>query len=316
MINRFCVVLFLSALFFVNNTLCAVTKETSALKTMKAITINDTYMGLSNGPLSNATLEELPKGILMQSGKIIISDKQLSTEIAKEKPEMQQILKDNSFFILEKMSMNLLLNVEARAWAKSIKRDTKKENDAAIIQAYLESLTDKVVISDAETRLFYDGNKDMMGGATYAEVSKDLKTYLHDKKMEELIDGHINSLSTRVPVIINSTWLKSLALKMLDNPVDKARRSGKPAMIDFGADGCRPCEMMTPIIDELKKSYIDQCEILFVHVRQQQILAARYGISSIPVQIFFDKDGKEVYRHTGFFPKDKIVEQLTKLGVR
>jgi thioredoxin 1 len=87
-------------------------------------------------------------------------------------------------------------------------------------------------------------------------------------------------------------------------------------MVDFGADGCRPCDMMAPILEELKKTYKGNCEIIFVHVREEQVLASRYGISSIPVQVFFDKNGKEVFRHTGFFAKDKIIEQLGKLGVK
>jgi thioredoxin 1 len=49
---------------------------------------------------------------------------------------------------------------------------------------------------------------------------------------------------------------------------------------------------------------------------QDQILAARYGIQSIPVQIFFDKDGKEVLRHVGFWPQEEIEKQMAKMGVK
>jgi len=53
-----------------------------------------------------------------------------------------------------------------------------------------------------------------------------------------------------------------------------------------------------------------------VHVQEEQVLAARYGIESIPVQVFFDKNGKEVFRHTGFFPQNEIEKKLTKMGVQ
>jgi thioredoxin 1 len=86
-------------------------------------------------------------------------------------------------------------------------------------------------------------------------------------------------------------------------------------MVDFGADGCRPCDMMSPILEELVKEYAGKANILFVHVRQEQILAARFGIQSIPVQVFFDKNGQEVFRHTGFFPKEEIENQLKNLGL-
>ena len=56
------------------------------------------------------------------------------------------------------------------------------------------------------------------------------------------------------------------------------------------------------------------CTSLFVHVREKQILAARYGVETIPVQIFFDKSGKEVFRHIGFFPQEEIEKKLTEMG--
>ena len=56
-------------------------------------------------------------------------------------------------------------------------------------------------------------------------------------------------------------------------------------------------------------------DLEFVDVREQQILGARYRISSIPVQVFFDKDGKEFYRHVGFFPKDNILAKFKEMGV-
>jgi len=73
--------------------------------------------------------------------------------------------------------------------------------------------------------------------------------------------------------------------------------------------------MMAPILEELKTEYAGKANVLFVHVRQEQILAARFGIQSIPVQVFFDKGGQEVFRHTGFFPKEEILKQLRSIGV-
>ena len=56
--------------------------------------------------------------------------------------------------------------------------------------------------------------------------------------------------------------------------------------------------------------------MLFVHVGQEQILAARYGIQTIPMQVFFDKDGKEVFRHVGFWPQEEIEKKLAEMGVQ
>ena len=87
-------------------------------------------------------------------------------------------------------------------------------------------------------------------------------------------------------------------------------------MIDFGREGCGPCDLMTPILNELSKEYAEKCNILFCHTGDNPLLASRYSITSIPIQVFFDKDGKEVFRHVGFFPKDQIVAKLAELGVK
>jgi len=63
------------------------------------------------------------------------------------------------------------------------------------------------------------------------------------------------------------------------------------------------------------KKYEDKANVLFIHVREQQILAYRYGVQSIPTQVFFDKDGKEVFRHNGFFPQEEIEKKLKELGI-
>ena len=74
--------------------------------------------------------------------------------------------------------------------------------------------------------------------------------------------------------------------------------------------------MMAPILDRLRDKYKDKIDVIFIHVGQEPILASRYGVQSIPVQIFFDKTGKEVFRHTGFFPEEEIEKQLSKMGVK
>jgi len=90
---------------------------------------------------------------------------------------------------------------------------------------------------------------------------------------------------------------------------------GKVTMIDLGATECIPCKMMAPIIEELKKEYAGRADIIFIDVWKNPAEAKKYGIRAIPTQIFFDADGKEVHRNTGFMDKKRIVEVLTRLGV-
>ncbi|MBE0603080.1 MAG: thioredoxin family protein, partial [Deltaproteobacteria bacterium] len=94
-----------------------------------------------------------------------------------------------------------------------------------------------------------------------------------------------------------------------------APAKGRVTMIDLGATGCIPCKMMAPIIEELKTEYAGKAEIVFIDVWKDPPQAQKYGVQAIPTQIFFDKNGREVYRHMGFLDKQAIVEILTRLGV-
>jgi thioredoxin 1 len=91
---------------------------------------------------------------------------------------------------------------------------------------------------------------------------------------------------------------------------------GMVTMIDLGADSCVPCKMMAPILVELEKEYQGKAAIVFLDVWKDKSPAKRFGIRAIPTQIFFDKDGNEVYRHVGFMSKDDIVAQLKRMGVQ
>jgi len=89
---------------------------------------------------------------------------------------------------------------------------------------------------------------------------------------------------------------------------------GMVTMVDLGADKCIPCKMMAPIIEELKMEYEGVASINFIDVWKNPDEAKKYGIRAIPTQIFYDKDGKEVERHTGFIDKKSILEIFAKLG--
>lgn len=87
------------------------------------------------------------------------------------------------------------------------------------------------------------------------------------------------------------------------------------AMIDLGAKKCIPCKLMAPILEKLEKAYAGRADIVFIDVWESPEQAKKYGIRAIPTQIFFDADGKEVYRHTGFMDEKTIVAKLSEMGV-
>ncbi len=91
---------------------------------------------------------------------------------------------------------------------------------------------------------------------------------------------------------------------------------GMVTMVDLGAKKCIPCKMMAPILEKLEKVYAGRAAVVFLDVWEDPKPAKQFGIRTIPTQIFFDKEGKEVYRHEGFFGEKEIVQRFTEMGVK
>jgi thioredoxin 1 len=90
---------------------------------------------------------------------------------------------------------------------------------------------------------------------------------------------------------------------------------GMVTLVDVGAKSCIPCKMMDPILQKMDKRYEGKAAVIFIDVRYHQEEARRFQINGIPTQIFFDKTGKEIYRHMGFMSEAAIVEQFRKMNV-
>jgi thioredoxin 1 len=281
-----------------------------------AITIAKACPNLAAAALVNAKLAELPDGTLLRAGEFLITQKELDTEIAKAPEAMQEQLRKNAFFMLEQMATKQLILQEAKAAATKDGKDASKLQDKELITAYFDKLAAGVAVTDAEAAEFYEKNKDMCGGQDLKDIKGSIDSFILNQKKQEIVEKQIQSLGERNTIEVNAVWLKRQAELAGDNPVDKARASGKPSLVDFGSKGCRPCDMLAPILETLKKKYDGKANVIFISVRDEQILAARYGIQSIPVQIFFDKDGKEVFRHAGFWPQEELEKKLGEMGVK
>ena len=91
---------------------------------------------------------------------------------------------------------------------------------------------------------------------------------------------------------------------------------GRPTLLDLGANECIPCKMMVPILEKAEQKYKGKAAIIVIDVWKDKATAKRFGIRAIPTQIFFDEEGKEVYRHEGFMGEAEIDRIFARLGVR
>ena len=81
------------------------------------------------------------------------------------------------------------------------------------------------------------------------------------------------------------------------------------AMLDFWADWCGPCKMLSPTIDQIGEQYEGKAIIGKVNVDEEQGLAMRYGVMSIPTIVYF-KNGKEIDRKVGVQPISAFTSAL------
>jgi len=96
----------------------------------------------------------------------------------------------------------------------------------------------------------------------------------------------------------------------------QALTNGKPTLAEFGRGTCIPCKEMKPILENLAIEYQNRLNVPIVSVDEYRDLTNYYKVMAIPTQIGFDSSGKEVFRHVGFWSKDQILTQLTKLSIK
>lgn len=119
-----------------------------------------------------------------------------------------------------------------------------------------------------------------------------------------------------VVVVGVAAWMRQNpgATETAAAPTTTAATAGLPRMLDVGADKCIPCKQMAPILVEVRKEFTGKAAIDFIDVWKNPSAAEPYGVRVIPTQIFFDRAGKEVWRHEGFLSKAEIVAKLKELG--
>ena len=93
---------------------------------------------------------------------------------------------------------------------------------------------------------------------------------------------------------------------------DEVIKSDLPVLVDFWAEWCGPCHIMSPIIDEVAKEFEGKVKIGKINVDENQVLASQYGIMSIPTILAF-KDGKVVSQLVGARPKKDLVDLVKKV---
>ena len=103
-----------------------------------------------------------------------------------------------------------------------------------------------------------------------------------------------------------------MALEVTDANFEELVNAGKPMVLDFWAEWCGPCRMVSPIIDELATEYEGKVTIGKMDVDNNNDVVAQFGIRNIPTVLFF-KDGKLVDKQVGAAQKSAFVAKIDAL---
>ena len=110
----------------------------------------------------------------------------------------------------------------------------------------------------------------------------------------------------------SSHWSQGGVVELDVSNFDEALNStDKPVLVDFWAEWCAPCKMMKPVMEALAREYLGKAYLAKVNVDQNQMLARRYGVMSIPNFVVFS-GGKPVGRLIGAVGKPGLEAALKK----
>jgi thioredoxin 1 len=98
--------------------------------------------------------------------------------------------------------------------------------------------------------------------------------------------------------------------------VDQALASGRPTLLEFGANSCSQCRKMSAVMAALAPRFVGRADLIQVDVGNDYDLTRRFKVIVIPTLVFFDTAGREVGRHHGFLEETKVAQILSDLGAR
>ncbi len=101
-----------------------------------------------------------------------------------------------------------------------------------------------------------------------------------------------------------------------ETAADSTVTKPKITFLELGSLTCIPCKQMEKVLESVREKYGDQIEVIFHDVKKNKEIIKKYKVKMIPTQVFLDENGKEIHRHVGFYPEEKIDEFLKEQGLQ
>ena len=256
-----------------------------------------------------------------------ITVEQFNKEVVKMEDPLREMFQEEPLQFLEGMIVKRLLLQEAKKQGLSAPvktfKDTAKDSlspEEALVIAFMDKkFSSPPEVTRKEIEEFYSMFKDRMGGKPLNQVAPILEQIIREGKQRERVEQFIKELRNTAKIEIDQDRIKKISVKPPESNTDEDFKkiivSGKPFLVDFGANSCIPCRQMRPVLKEIDEEYAGKTKVLIIDVYKYQDLAREYKIQLIPTLVFFDSKGKEAFRHVGVLDKEKIVAKLKEIGM-
>ena len=272
-------------------------------------------------------LQSPSRQVLAQVNGEKITVAEFNQEISKVEDPLQQMYREEPQPFLEQLIVKKLLLQDAKNAGisppvrtyKDTEKDALSPEEFLISEMMKKKFPTPPTVTKEEIKNIYAMFKTQMGGKTLEEVSPAIEQLILEGKQQEQVRGYVGELRSKAKVEIDQIRLQKIAVKPPESNTEeelkKALASGKPTLVDFGANSCVPCRQLRPILKDVRNEYSGKAEVLVIDVNKYQNLAKEHKIMLIPTLVFFDAKGKEAFRHMGILDKEKIVSKLKEVGM-
>jgi len=253
---------------------------------------------------------------------------QFNRELAKVEPALiREMLREEPNNLLERMIVRTLLLQEAKKEGVSAPVKTYKDaasnplppDESIIAELIGKKFPSPPEVTREEVEGFYKMYKDRMDGRPLKEVAPAIEQYIREAKSRDALGQFLEEIRKNAKVDINQAQLQKVAAKPpemnTEDDLKQALSSGKPVLVDFGANSCLPCRQMRPVLKEIAAEYSEKAKIVVIDVYRYQNLAREHKVLMLPTLVFFDAKGKETFRSVGLMEKEKIVGKLKEIGM-
>ena len=269
-----------------------------------------------------------PLQVLAQVNDDKITVDQFNKELAKVEPALiREMLREEPNNLLERMVMKALLLQEAKKQGVAAPVKTYKDPAANPLppeESLIAELIGKKFPSPPEVKReevegFYKMYKDRMEGKPLKEVAPAIEQYIREAKQQQALGQFLEDIRKNAKVDVNQAQLQKVTVKPpemnTEDELKQALTSGKPVLVDFGANSCLPCRQLRPVLKEIAAEHSEKAKILVIDVYKYQNLAREHKVLMLPTLVFFDSKGKETFRNVGLMEKEKIVGKLKEIGM-